>query len=52
MSIKLDFFKVEVVPDDRSWRDAYQDNIQGYMDGKDEFIQEIDRKAVNWRSPD
>jgi GrpB-like predicted nucleotidyltransferase (UPF0157 family) len=26
----------------------YPTNIDGYMDGKDEFIQEIDRKAAQW----
>ncbi|MBD2571344.1 GrpB family protein [Anabaena lutea] len=27
----------------------YPDNIESYMDGKDCFIQEIDRKAAEWR---
>jgi GrpB-like predicted nucleotidyltransferase (UPF0157 family) len=26
----------------------YPTNIDGYMDGKDEFIQEIDKKAAQW----
>ncbi len=26
------------------------DNIQGYMDGKDGFIKEIDQKATKWRA--
>ena len=28
----------------------YPDNIQGYMDGKDGFIKEIDLKAAKWRA--
>jgi GrpB-like predicted nucleotidyltransferase (UPF0157 family) len=28
----------------------YPQDIAGYMDGKDEFIKEIDRKAQAWRS--
>jgi GrpB-like predicted nucleotidyltransferase (UPF0157 family) len=28
----------------------YPNDIEGYMDGKDEFIKEIDRKAAEWRS--
>jgi GrpB-like predicted nucleotidyltransferase (UPF0157 family) len=27
----------------------YPDDIEKYMDGKDEFIKEIDKKAVAWR---
>ncbi len=27
----------------------YSYNIDGYMDGKDEFIKEMDRKAAAWR---
>ncbi|MBE9188013.1 GrpB family protein [Microcoleus sp. LEGE 07076] len=36
----------------RKLANTYHDNIQGYMDGKDGFIKEIDRKAAKWRSPD
>lgn len=28
----------------------YPENIDGYMDGKDEFIREIDRKAAQWQA--
>jgi GrpB-like predicted nucleotidyltransferase (UPF0157 family) len=28
----------------------YPNDIEGYMDGKDEFIKKIDRKAAEWRS--
>jgi len=28
----------------------YPNNIEGYMDGKDGFIKEIDKKAVEWRT--
>lgn len=28
----------------------YPTNINGYMDGKDEFIKAIDRKAAQWRN--
>jgi GrpB-like predicted nucleotidyltransferase (UPF0157 family) len=28
----------------------YPDDIQSYMDGKDGFIKEIDKKAADWRS--
>jgi GrpB-like predicted nucleotidyltransferase (UPF0157 family) len=28
----------------------YPDDIQSYLDGKDGFIREIDRKAATWRS--
>lgn len=27
----------------------YPNDIEGYMDGKNEFIREIDRKAANWK---
>jgi GrpB-like predicted nucleotidyltransferase (UPF0157 family) len=33
----------------RSLAAKYPDNIEGYMDGKYNFIQEIDREAVEWR---
>lgn len=36
----------------RELANKYRNNIQGYMDGKDAFIKEIDRKAVQWRSTD
>jgi GrpB-like predicted nucleotidyltransferase (UPF0157 family) len=28
----------------------YPNDIDGYMDGKDEFIKEMDRKAAAWRT--
>jgi GrpB-like predicted nucleotidyltransferase (UPF0157 family) len=34
----------------RSLAEKYPHDIKGYMDGKHEFIQEIDRKAAEWRS--
>ncbi len=34
----------------RSLADKYPDDIQRYMDGKHNFIQEIDRRAAEWRS--
>jgi GrpB-like predicted nucleotidyltransferase (UPF0157 family) len=33
----------------RSLAEKYPDDIERYMDGKHEFIQEIDRKAAEWR---
>jgi GrpB-like predicted nucleotidyltransferase (UPF0157 family) len=33
----------------RSLAAKYPDDIEGYMDGKHEFIQEIDRQAAEWR---
>ena len=33
----------------RSLAAKYSDDIEGYMDGKHDFIQEIDRKAAEWR---
>jgi GrpB-like predicted nucleotidyltransferase (UPF0157 family) len=33
----------------QSLAEKYPDDIEGYMDGKHDFIQEIDRKAVEWR---
>ncbi len=33
----------------RSLTEKYPDNIERYMDGKHDFIQEIDRKATQWR---
>ncbi len=33
----------------RSLAEKYPDDIQGYMDGKHDFIQEIDRQAAEWR---
>ena len=33
----------------RSLAAKYPDDIEGYMDGKHDFIQEIDRKAAEWR---
>ncbi len=34
----------------REFAAAHSDDIELYMDGKDAFIKEIDRKAVAWRS--
>src|SRR4028119_2538328 len=34
----------------RELANKYYDNIQGYMDGKDEFIKAMDLKAAKWRS--
>ncbi|WP_445174139.1 GrpB family protein [Microcoleus sp.] len=34
----------------RKLAQKYPDNIQGYMDGKDGFIKEIDLKAAKWRA--
>jgi GrpB-like predicted nucleotidyltransferase (UPF0157 family) len=34
----------------RSLGSKYPNDIKGYMDGKHDFIQEIDRKAAEWRS--
>jgi GrpB-like predicted nucleotidyltransferase (UPF0157 family) len=34
----------------RSLADKYPHDIQGYMDGKHDLIQEIDRQAAEWRS--
>ena len=34
----------------RKLAEKYPDNIQPYMDGKDGFIKEIDRKAAKWRA--
>jgi GrpB-like predicted nucleotidyltransferase (UPF0157 family) len=34
----------------RSLAAKYPYDIEGYMDGKHDFIQEIDRKAAEWRS--
>src|SRR4028118_2117335 len=34
----------------RELANKYHDNIQGYMDGKDEFIKAMDLKAAKWRS--
>ena len=34
----------------RELANKYHDNIQGYMDGKDGFIKEIDLKAAKWRA--
>ncbi|MEO0540876.1 MAG: GrpB family protein [Cyanobacteria bacterium P01_A01_bin.105] len=34
----------------RSLAKAHPTNIDGYMDGKDSFIQEIDKKAAQWRT--
>ena len=34
----------------RKLAEKYPDNIQAYMDGKDGFIKEIDRKAAKWRA--
>jgi GrpB-like predicted nucleotidyltransferase (UPF0157 family) len=33
----------------RSLAEKYPNDIQGYMDGKHDFIQEIDRQATQWR---
>ena len=33
----------------RKLAQEYPTNIEGYMDGKDGFIKEIDRKAAQWR---
>lgn len=33
----------------RDLAEKYPDNIDGYMDGKDSFIKEIDQKAVQWK---
>ncbi len=33
----------------RSLAQKYPNDIQGYIDGKHDFIQEIDRKAAEWR---
>lgn len=33
----------------RKLADEYSQNMDGYIDGKDEFIKEIDRKAALWR---
>jgi GrpB-like predicted nucleotidyltransferase (UPF0157 family) len=33
----------------QSLAEKYPDDIEGYMDGKHDFIQEIDRKAAKWR---
>jgi GrpB-like predicted nucleotidyltransferase (UPF0157 family) len=33
----------------RSLAEKYPDDIESYMDGKHDFIQEIDRKAAEWR---
>jgi GrpB-like predicted nucleotidyltransferase (UPF0157 family) len=33
----------------RSLAEKYPHDIKGYMDGKHDFIQEIDRKAAEWR---
>jgi GrpB-like predicted nucleotidyltransferase (UPF0157 family) len=33
----------------RSLAEKYPNDIKGYMDGKHDFIQEIDRKAAAWR---
>jgi GrpB-like predicted nucleotidyltransferase (UPF0157 family) len=33
----------------RSLAAKYPDNIEGYMNGKHDFIQEIDRKAAGWK---
>jgi GrpB-like predicted nucleotidyltransferase (UPF0157 family) len=33
----------------RSLAEKCPNDIEGYMDGKHDFIQEIDRKAVEWR---
>jgi GrpB-like predicted nucleotidyltransferase (UPF0157 family) len=33
----------------RSLWSKYPNDIKGYMDGKHDFIQEIDRKAAQWR---
>ena len=44
--------KVEVVPHDPNWlllAEKYPNDIESYMDGKSDFIQEIDRKAAEWR---
>jgi GrpB-like predicted nucleotidyltransferase (UPF0157 family) len=27
----------------------YPNDIEGYMDGKDEFIKEMDKKSVEWQ---
>jgi GrpB-like predicted nucleotidyltransferase (UPF0157 family) len=34
----------------RALATQYPQNIQGYMDGKDSFIREIDRQARQWRT--
>ncbi len=34
----------------RELANKYQDNIQGYMDGKDGFIKAMDLKAAKWRA--
>jgi GrpB-like predicted nucleotidyltransferase (UPF0157 family) len=34
----------------RSLGSKYPNDIKGYMDGKHDFIQYIDRKAAEWRS--
>jgi GrpB-like predicted nucleotidyltransferase (UPF0157 family) len=28
----------------------YPNDIEGYMDGKDEFIKEMDKKSVEWKT--
>jgi GrpB-like predicted nucleotidyltransferase (UPF0157 family) len=33
----------------RSLADKYPDDIEAYMDGKNDLIQEIDRQAAEWR---
>jgi GrpB-like predicted nucleotidyltransferase (UPF0157 family) len=35
----------------RALAKQYPQDIQGYMDGKDGFIQEIDRRAAQWSTP-